>query len=187
MTNNDISSTPIGADGLVERQGMLLGLALLEEQKAENAFAPEGKTLNRGLLFKACKAAWKAYDDHTQEIADRIEALESEKAEREATREARRKTAVLLAGIPEPWKSVIIEQNERISALIAAVGEHVTVRSDYLARAQAAEQRLAEAVAALDRIAKSASAGGWRVFARETLSRLSTVGSPQGKQEDSVS
>src|ERR1700743_1678914 len=65
--------TPVGPDdGLIERQKTLLGEALLAEQKAENAFAPEGQNLNRRAIHASVKAAWRAYDDSTDQIASAL-------------------------------------------------------------------------------------------------------------------
>ena len=69
--------------GIVERQKTLLGEALLAEQKAENAFAPDGRNLNRRAIHASVRAAWTAYDDCTAEIADLITTLQAELERRE--------------------------------------------------------------------------------------------------------
>lgn len=67
--------TPIGngAGGSLHRLQELLGGALLAEQRAENAFAPEGRTLNRRRLHNATKLAWSEFDAALEEVCHRAD------------------------------------------------------------------------------------------------------------------
>src|SRR5581483_6761261 len=72
-------------EGLIKRLKDTLGGALLAEQKAENAFAPEGKILNRRAIHAAVKMAWKAYNDCVEQVADALQGV----SERRPTQESR--------------------------------------------------------------------------------------------------
>ena len=62
-------------EALIKEQKRLLGLALLEEQKAENAFDASDRPVNRHVIAARVKAAWKGYDDAYNRVADALEAL----------------------------------------------------------------------------------------------------------------
>lgn len=84
----------MSAEDLAERVKTLLGEALLAEQKAENAFAPEGRNVNRRAIHAGCKAAWKAYDDALDEMTSELRRLDAS---------VRAMSEALEALLPEGW------------------------------------------------------------------------------------